>query len=58
MVKDGAIYATMKQNTKKMGYEGIKIAVDVMTGKYNEDVKSVDTGVTVITKENLSQIEN
>lgn len=58
LIKDGAIYATMKQNTEKMGREGIEIAVKVMTGKYENNDAIIDTGVTVITKDNLSQVEN
>ena len=58
LIRDGAIYATMKQNTEKMGREGIESAVKVMTGKYDDNNAVIDTGVTVITKDNLSQIEN
>ena len=55
MIKDGVIYATMKQNTKTMGYDGIKFAVDALKGKLSENGIVEDTGVTVITKNNLDQ---
>ncbi|MBR6014169.1 MAG: substrate-binding domain-containing protein [Selenomonadaceae bacterium] len=57
LIDDGAIYATIKQNTKKMGYDGMKIAVEIMSGEYKGKIKNIDTGVTVITKENLSQVK-
>ena len=58
LIKEGAIYATMKQNAKKMGREGIELAVKVMTGKYDGNDTVIDTGVIVITKANLSDVGN
>ena len=53
MVNDGTIYATMQQNPVTMGYEGMKIAVDSLEGKFTEKNFKKDTGVNVLTKENL-----
>ena len=39
------------QNPFKMGYEGVKTIVDVKNGK--TPPKSIDTGVTVVTRDNL-----
>lgn len=49
------IQALIVQNPFKMGYEGVKTAIDVLQGK---DVsKRIDTGVEVVTKENLNDPE-
>lgn len=56
MVEDGTVYATMKQNTSRMGYEGMNVAVSALTGRYNKKNVNIDTGVTVVTVENLEQI--
>lgn len=56
LVSDGTIYATMKQNTNRMGYEGINVAVSALTGRYNKKNVNIDTGVTVVTIENLEQV--
>lgn len=57
-IEDGTIYATMKQNTSRMGYEGIKIALSALNGRYNKKNVNIDTGVTVVTKENIEQFKN
>jgi len=54
-LQDGVIQALVVQNPFKMGYEGVKAAVDIINGK--EIPKRVDTGVTVITLENLNEPE-
>lgn len=54
-LKEGAIQALIVQNPFKMGYEGVKAAVDHLQGKPVE--KRIDTGVTVVTLENLNQPE-
>lgn len=52
LIKDGYLLCTMAQNPDVMGYEGMKTAVNALTGAdTGEDV--VDTGVSVITKEGL-----
>jgi ribose transport system substrate-binding protein len=56
LIEQGAIQATMVQNPYVMGYEGLAAAVKAAQG---EDLggKTVDTGVTVATKDNLSSIK-
>lgn len=56
LVEDGTIYATMRQNTSRMGYEGMNVAVSALTGRYNKKNANIDTGVTVVTIENLEQV--
>ncbi len=50
-LKKNTIQALVVQNPFKMGYLGVKNAVDVIRGK--KIPKRIDTGVTVVTKENL-----
>ncbi|MBI2434634.1 MAG: ABC transporter substrate-binding protein, partial [Candidatus Hydrogenedentes bacterium] len=50
-LKEGAIQALVVQNPYKMGYESVKAAVDAIHGK--EVPKRIDTGVTVVTADNL-----
>ena len=51
----GEINALVAQNPTKMGYEGVKTAIAVIKG---EKVKAaIDTGVAVITKDNLNSPE-
>ncbi len=53
MIKDGKIYATIKQNPEMMGYEGFKIAVQALEGTFTDKNVNKDTGVEVITKDKL-----
>jgi ribose transport system substrate-binding protein len=50
-LKKNIVQALVVQNPFKMGYLGVKSAVDVINGK--EIPKRVDTGVTVVTMENF-----
>ena len=50
-LKRGTIQALVVQSPFKMGYDGVKAAVDAVEGRPVE--KRIDTGVTIITKENL-----
>ncbi len=52
LIKDGYLLCTMAQNPDVMGSEGVKACVQVLNG---EDLggKVVDTGVTVLKKDNL-----
>lgn len=50
-LKKGTIQALIVQNPFRMGYEGVKTALDVINGKQVE--KRIDTGVTVVTMENF-----
>ena len=55
MVKDGKLLGIIIQDPYKMGYEGVKAAVDHIRGK---DVKPlIDTGVHLITLDNLDSQE-
>lgn len=42
----------MAQNPDTMGYEGLKTAIKALTGE-DTGAKSVDTGVSVITKNDI-----
>jgi len=50
-LKKNVIQALIVQNPFKMGYLGVKTAVDVINGK--KIPKRIDTGVSVVTMENL-----
>ena len=54
-VKDGAIDSLVLQNPYKMGYEGVKTLVDKLNGR--EPRKRIDTGVSLLTKENMDTPE-
>jgi ribose transport system substrate-binding protein len=54
-LKKGNIQALIVQNPYKMGYLGVKAAVDAVHGKSVE--KRIDTGVTVVTMENFNEPE-
>ncbi len=51
-LKDGAIHALIVQAPFKMGYLGVKSAIDALNGKPVE--KRIDTGVTVVTPDNVN----
>ncbi len=50
-LRDGIVQALIVQDPFKMGYLGVRFAVDAIQGK--EVPKRVDTGVYVVTSENL-----
>lgn len=50
-LKKGTIQALIVQNPFRMGYDGVKAAYDALQGKTVE--KRIDTGVTVVTMENI-----
>ncbi len=54
-VKDGSIDSLVLQNPYKMGYEGVKTLVDKLNGR--EPKKRIDTGVSLLTKENMDTPE-
>jgi ribose transport system substrate-binding protein len=54
-LKDGTIQALIVQNPFKMGYEGVKAAIAAIKKETVE--KRIDTGVAVITKENMATPE-
>ena len=53
MIQEGVIYATMQQNPEKMGHDGLLLAVRALKGEYTGAGAVTDTGVSVITKEQL-----
>lgn len=52
-LKSGAVQALVVQNPFEMGYQGVKAAVDHIEGR--EPSKRIDTGVTVVTADNLNE---
>ena len=53
LIQKGVIYATIQQNTEKMGYEGIMLAVASLKGEDIGMYKKTDMGVNVITRSRL-----
>ena len=53
LINDGYIFATIQQKPEVMGHDGIKIAVEALDGKFTENNKRIDTGVTVIHKDSI-----
>lgn len=54
-LKSGAIDSLVIQNPYRMGYDGVKTLVDKFHGK--EPPRRIDTGVLLVTKENLNSPE-
>lgn len=54
-LNNGDVQALVAQNPKKMGYEGVKAAVAAVKGQPVQ--QRIDTGVQLITKENLNTPE-
>ena len=54
-LKDGVVQALIVQNPFKMGYEGVHMAIKALQGE--EIPKRVDTGVLVVTQDNLNDPE-
>jgi ribose transport system substrate-binding protein len=52
LVKDGSLLCTMAQNPDQMGKMGMEAAIKLINGEAIES-KSVDTGVSVITKNDI-----
>jgi len=50
LINDGYLLATMAQNPDVMGYEGMKTAVNALSGQ-DTGAENVDTGVSVISKQ-------
>ena len=51
-IKDGKLLGVVVQDPVKMGYEGVKTMVAIIKGEKYE--KTVDTGVKLVTKDNLA----
>lgn len=54
-LKKGTIQALVVQSPFRMGHDGVKAVIDHIEGKPVE--KRIDTGVTIVTKENMEQPE-
>lgn len=52
-VKDGDLKGIVVQNPFKMGYEGVKMAMEAVQGRQIE--RNVDTGAVIVTRENLNE---
>lgn len=52
-LKDGNVAALLLQDPYRMGYEGVKIALEASKGQ--KVPKSIDTGATLITKANMNE---
>ncbi len=55
-IRNGIIYGTVMSDPYKMGYESLKALVDIKED--NNASTFIDTGVKVITEENLLEFEN
>lgn len=51
-LESGSVQALIVQNPFQMGYEGVMRAIDAIEGRDVE--KRIDTGVTVVTKDNMN----
>jgi ribose transport system substrate-binding protein len=54
-VKDGTLVGTLVQGSYQMGELGVKAILDILAGKTVEPV--IDTGVVLVTKDNIDQPE-
>jgi ribose transport system substrate-binding protein len=59
-VKDGSFSGTIAQNPEAMGTGAVDIAVQLMKGekKASDFPKFIDSGATVITKDNVDEVSN
>jgi ribose transport system substrate-binding protein len=55
-LKKGDVQGLVVQNPMRMGYLGVKTIVDILQGRKVEKV--VDTGVQLVTPENMDQPES
>jgi ribose transport system substrate-binding protein len=53
-VKEGIVVSVVAQNPFRMGYDGVNQAVKRIRGGSDVKLKSVDTGATLITKDNVN----
>jgi ribose transport system substrate-binding protein len=56
-IKEGVIQATIAQKPKQMGYLAVKTLYDLAKSGKLEKLPDVDTGITVVTKENVREFE-
>lgn len=53
LIKDGSVACAMQQNPDVMGSEAVQTAYNYIVNGKTPEPKDVDTGVTVVTKDNL-----
>ena len=53
LLNEGVLYATLQQNPKRMGHDGMEIAVKALKGTYTDKNIKIDTGVNVIYKDSM-----
>lgn len=56
LIDEGYVVCTMAQNPDVMGYEGVKAAAQILKGETISE-KEVDTGVSIISKDNLAEFK-
>ncbi|MBC7326560.1 sugar-binding protein [bacterium] len=56
-IKEGVIQATIAQKPKMMGYLAVKTLYEMAKSGKLEKIPDIDTGITVVTKENVSEFE-
>jgi len=56
-LREGTIQALIVQNPFKMGYEGVRLAIQAIRGEKLPESKVVDTGVAVVTLQNMDDPE-
>ena len=54
-LKEGTIDSLVVQNPYAMGFEGVRALCEKLEGKTPE--RRIDTGVTLVTRENLSDVK-
>ncbi len=55
-IKKGIVTATIVQKPYMMGYKSVQVMLDVLNGKTVDPI--IDTGVTVVTKDNVNTYNN
>jgi ABC-type sugar transport system substrate-binding protein len=56
-IRNGGIWGTMAQNFYKRGYESIRFCVEYLNGNTNAFVKENDSGLVLVTLDNVESIE-
>ena len=53
LLYDGSIKATLQQDPKRMGHDGMEIAIKALKGTYTDKNANIDTGVKVLYKDKI-----
>ncbi len=56
-IKEGVIQSTIAQRPKRMGYLAVKTLYEMAKSGKLDKIPDIDTGITVVTKENVSEFE-